>query len=168
MKQVTPTVGLQRGPAYGRGFTVIEVLITLAILGVILAVALPSYQASLRKGRRVEAFTALSNIQQAQERHRSTNPSFTTLLTEATTATPPGLGQPGTRTVGGYYDLALSSVNATTYVATATAVAGTSQTNDGDCAVLAVRMQGGNIRYGAGASIDWTSANTDPLRCWAR
>jgi len=167
MKQVTPNAP-SRGLAGRRGFTVLEVLITMVVLGVILAIALPSYQSSLRKGRRTEAFTALSNIQQAQERHRSTNPSFTALLTEATTATPPGLGQPGTRTVGGYYDLTLSSVTATAYTATATAVSGTSQGTDGDCAVLAVRVQGGNIRFGAGASIDWTSANTDPQRCWAR
>lgn len=160
MKQVT--AGARRG------FTTIELLIALVILGVLLAVALPNFQSSIRKGRRSEAFSALSVVQQAQERHRSTNATFTTLLTAAPTATPPGLGLPATRTPTGYYDLAVSSANATTYVATATAVSGTSQANDGDCAVLAVRMEGGNIRYGSGTSIDWTGTNTDPQRCWAR
>lgn len=143
-------------------------MIALVILGVLMALALPNYQSSMRKSRRSEAFSALTGIQQAQERHRSTNASFTTLITAATTATPPGLGLPATRTPTGYYDLSIASADATTYVATATAVAGTSQANDGDCAVLAVRMQGGNIRYGAGASIDWSGTNTDPQRCWAR
>jgi len=151
-----------------RGFTTIELLIALVILGVLLAVALPNFQSSIRKGRRSEAFTALNAVQQAQERHRSTNATFTTLITEATTATPPGLGLPATRTPTGYYDLAVSSADATTYVATATAVSGTSQANDGDCSVLALRMQGGNVRYGSGASIDWSGTNTDPQRCWAR
>lgn len=160
MKQVT--AGARRG------FTTIELLIALVILGVLLAIALPNFQSSIRKGRRSEAFSALSVVQQAQERHRSTNAAFTTLLTAAPTATPPGLGLPATRTPTGYYDLAVSSANATTYVATATAVSGTSQANDGDCAVLAVRMEGGNIRYGSGTSIDWTGTNTDPQRCWAR
>ena len=160
MKQVT--AGARRG------FTTIELLIALVILGVLLAIALPNFQSSIRKGRRSEAFSALSVVQQAQERHRSTNAAFTTLLTAAPTATPPGLGLPATRTPTGYYDLAVSSANATTYVATATAVSGTSQANDGDCAVLAVRIEGGNIRYGSGTSIDWTGTNTDPQRCWAR
>ncbi|MCL4697714.1 MAG: prepilin-type N-terminal cleavage/methylation domain-containing protein [Burkholderiaceae bacterium] len=170
MKQVTSPAGSGREhfTRRGRGFTTIELLITIVILGILLAVALPSYQSSMRKSRRAEAFAALSNVQQAQERHRSTNATFTTLITAATTATPPGLGLPATRTPNGYYDLAIGSADATTYVATATAVTGTSQANDGDCAVLAVRVAGGNIRYGAGASIDWTAANTDPQRCWAR
>jgi len=159
-------VGLVTGAC--RGFTLTEVLITMVVLGVLVAVALPTYQSSLRKGRRAEAFNALTSIQQASERHRSLYPTFTSNLTAAPSASIPGLGQPGTRTTGGYYDLTVTVVDATTYVATATAVAGTSQANDGNCSVLAVRMQGGNVRYGAGASLDWSAANTDPQRCWAR
>jgi hypothetical protein len=40
----------------------------------------------------------------------------------------------------------------------------TSQAVDSHCTVLAVRMQGGNIGYGSGATIDWT----DAYKCWAR
>ena len=158
------------GPLRGaqRGFTVAELMITRAVAAIILAVALPSFQGAMRKSRRVEAFNALTSIQQAEERHRSSRAAYTTLITEATTATPPGLGQPGTRTQNGYYDLAITLDGATTYVATATAVSGSPQAGDGDCALLAVRVQGGNIRYGAGSSIDWTATNTDPQRCWAR
>lgn len=166
MKQVTPVAQFKRPRA--RGFTTVELLIALVILGVLMSVALPSYQSSLRKSRRAEAFSALSNIQQAEERHRSVHPTFTSNLTAAPSASVPGLGQPATRTSTGYYDLAVTVVDATTYVATATAVAGTSQANDTGCTVLAVRMQGGNVRYGAGASIDWSGTNTDPQRCWAR
>jgi type IV pilus assembly protein PilE len=161
---------LARWSACRRGFTVIELLITVVVLAVLMAVAYPSYQSQIRKTRRAEAFTALSNVQQAQERHRSTRPAFTDLITEATTASPPGLGLPSTRTSSGYYDLGITLVSGgtTTYVVTATAVAGTSQAADGTCSTLAVRVQGGNVRYGAGGTIDWTSTNTDPQRCWAR
>lgn len=168
MMQVTMPSAPRLPSRRGRGFTTIELLIAIVILGVLVAVALPSYQSSLRKSRRVEAFNALTSIQQGQERHRSINPTFTTNLTAAPSASIPGLGLPGTRTSGGYYDLAVNVVDATTYVATATAVAGTSQAADGSCSVLAVRMQGGNVRYGAGSAINWADANTDPLRCWAR
>ena len=169
MKEVTaygPGAGRVAGGR--RGFTTIELLIALVIVGVLLALALPNYQSSMRKSRRSEAISALTTIQQAQERHRSSNASFATSLTDATTASPPGLGLAATRTPSGYYDLAIASADATSYVVTATAVSGTSQANDGACSVLAVRMSGGNLRYGSGSSIDWTAADTDTLRCWAR
>ncbi|MBL8342443.1 MAG: type IV pilin protein [Rubrivivax sp.] len=154
-----------------RGWSIAELMIVMAVVAIIAAIAYPSYQSSLRKGRRVEAMTALSNIQQAQERHRSARPAYTDLLTAAPTASIPGLGQPGPRTNNGYYDLSITvdgGTAATIYIATATAVAGTSQAGDAPCTVLAVRMAGGNVRYGAGAVIDWSAANTDPQRCWAR
>lgn len=166
MKHATSNTSVHRRVGHGRGFTTIELLIALVVLGVLMAVALPNYQDSLRKSRRAEAFNALTSIQQASERHRSSNATFTNNLTASA---PAGLGQAATRTTGGYYDLAVTVVNATTYVATATAVTGTSQANDSGCQILAVRMEGGNIRYGAGATApDWSAANTDPLRCWAR
>lgn len=168
MMQITALPSAGRPSPGGRGFTTIELLIALVVLGLLMAIALPSYQSSLRKSRRVEAFNALTSIQQGQERHRSINPGFTTNLTAAPSASIPGLGLPGTRTSGGYYDLSVTVDDATTYVATATAVAGTSQASDGTCSVLAVRMQGGNVRYGSGATINWADANTDTQRCWAR
>lgn len=152
----------------GRGFTIIELMIVAIVVAILTAVAYPSFQDSIRKSRRSEAFTALSQIQQAEERHRSQHPSFTDLLTAATTASPAGLGL-AARTEKGYYDLAISSVSTTVYVAAATAVTGTSQAKDTACAALAVKMDGGNIRYGGAAalaSIDWS--NPDPKRCWAR
>lgn len=154
-----------------RGFTILELMIAVVVVAILAAVAYPSYQSSIRKGRRVEAMTALSNIMQAQERHRSIQPVYTTLLTASPSASIPGLGQPAARTSSGYYDLSLTvdvGTASTRYIATATAVAGTSQAADGTCSVLAIRMDGGNLRYGAGAGIDWTAANTDPQRCWAR
>lgn len=156
-----------------RGFTIIELMIVVVVAAVLLAIAYPSYQSSIRKSRRVDAFNALSEVQQRQERHRSTLPAFTDLLTTATTATPPGLGLPAV-SANGYYNVAITltgGTESTRYVAAATAVSGTTQAADGPCAVLAIRMDGGNLRYGAGATlaaIDWTAANVDPQRCWAR
>lgn len=156
-----------------RGFTVIELLIATVVLAVLLAVAYPSYQSQVRKSRRAEAFTALSNIQQLQERIRSTRETYANSLTNATTATPPGLGMTTTNTSSGYYTLAVAHIGGGTtgFIASAQAVATTTQGADGSCAGLAVRVDGGNVRYGAGptaATIDWTAADADPTRCWAR
>jgi type IV pilus assembly protein PilE len=171
MQQVTPratacAAPCALGPGRQRGFTIIELMIAMVVLGILLAVALPNFQSTMRKSRRTEAFAALSNIQQAQERHRSTQTAYTDLITAAP---PTGLALPAT-TSSGYYGLVITLVGGgtTTYVATATAVAGTSQAADGPCSVLAVRIEGGNIRYGSGTPPDWTAANPDPLRCWAR
>jgi len=161
-----PTVRQPAPAAPRRGFTLIELMIVVAIVGILLAVAYPSFMDQVRKSRRADAIGALTAVQQAQERLRSGQPAYTTLLTAARTANPPGLSLAATSS-SGYYGISINSADATSYVATASAATGTSQVADGACAVLAVRMQAGNVTYGAGATqVDW--ANPDPQRCWAR
>lgn len=52
-----------------RGLSLIEILVALAILGILIALALPSYQESLRKAKRAEAKAALYQVMQQQERY---------------------------------------------------------------------------------------------------
>ncbi|MBC7940155.1 MAG: type IV pilin protein [Chitinophagaceae bacterium] len=149
-----------------RGFTLIELLIAVVVLAVVTALALPSFNAAIRKSRRADAVAALTAVQQAQERWRTNQSAFAgaAQLTPLPAASPPGLGLPEL-SPSGYYGVAIAAASATGYVATAAAVSGTSQANDGTCALLGVRMDAGNVGYGSGAStIDWT----DPNRCWAR
>jgi len=156
-------------PQRQRGFTLIELLIALVVVGILVAVALPSFMDSIRKGRRSEAVAALSAVQQAQERWRSSNGSYanntqlTLPVTPASAGDPVGLGLQAV-TPSGYYGIVISSASSTGYTATATAVAG-SQASDGGCQVLAVEMNGGNIRYGSGAS---TATFPDANRCWVK
>lgn len=158
-----------------RGFTLIELMIAVAVVALLAAVAIPSFLDSVRKGRRSDAFAALNTVQLAQERWRANQPAYAGSgeLTLGVSASPPGLGLSAT-TANGYYTLSLSNdpaetggTAATSYIATATAVSGRSQASDGTCVRLRVRIAGGNIFYGSAAAtgaFDESAGN----RCWAR
>lgn len=55
----------------GKGFTLMELMITVVIVGILAAFAYPSYQDFIRKGRRTEAKAALMENMQLFERHFS-------------------------------------------------------------------------------------------------
>jgi type IV pilus assembly protein PilE len=150
-----PVQPLQASTRRQSGFTLIEIMIAVVIVGILAAIALPSFQDSVRKSRRSEAFAALSALQQAQERWRGSHVKYASLaeLTSISATTP-----------NGHYVLTLSDPPVDTgYIATATGQGG--QAADGACKMLGVRVEGGNISYGSGAAaLTFPDANS----CWAK
>jgi type IV pilus assembly protein PilE len=69
--------GVQRGAA---GFTLIEVMIAVLVVAILGAIAFPSYQDQVRKGKRAEGKAALLRAAQLQEREYTSNGSYTTEL----------------------------------------------------------------------------------------
>ncbi|CAG2127551.1 type IV pilin protein [Cupriavidus plantarum] len=66
-----------RRPAGARGFTLIELMITVMIIGVLATIAIPSYQQYVQRARRTEAKSAMMRIMGAQERFFTVNNTYT-------------------------------------------------------------------------------------------
>jgi type IV pilus assembly protein PilE len=151
-------------------------MITVVIIGVLAAVALPAYFGQVRKSRRADAINLMSQIAQAQERFRANCPCYAHSVTNATSATcpatcpgtgaDPGLGVTST---SAYYAFTVNTVNANNYRVRALAAA--SQLSDTQCAALELRMLQGNAEYWAGpavATMANSATNGNARRCWNR
>jgi len=147
-----------------KGFTLIELMIVVAVIGVLAVIALPSFLDSVRKGRRAEAVAALTQVQQAQERWRANHGSYAD-NDQLSTAPPSGLGISQT-TADGNYELALSNVSAAGYTASASAKSGGKQHGDTGCRKMVLGLAGGNFFYTSMDASDQDSTAT--ARCWSR
>ena len=68
------TVNLPARPS--RGFTLMELMVVVAIVGILVGIAVPPYQDSVRKSRRGQAKADLTELAQAMERYYTNNNSY--------------------------------------------------------------------------------------------
>jgi type IV pilus assembly protein PilE len=106
------------------GFSLLEVMIAVVIVGIIAAFAYPSYQNQIRKSRRSEAQIELEKIAMAQERFFSANNGYTSDLSQL-----PSYDANPVMTENGYYSIS-AAINGATLTLTATPVAGKGQDQD--------------------------------------
>lgn len=59
------------------GFTLVELMIVVAIIGILAAISYPSYQSYVERSGRADGIAKLMEIMQAQERYASTNQTYT-------------------------------------------------------------------------------------------
>ena len=118
-----------------QGFTLIEMMIVVAIIGILAGIAYPSYQAYVERSRRGDAITSLLELIQTQERFMARCGHYATKLEGVAKCNDgnEGLGQK-TQSQEGFYQLSLASSGATTY--TLKAIPQGAQANDTECAEL--------------------------------
>ena len=120
---------LRIAPARSAGFTLIEVMIVVVIVAILAAVAYPSYQDHLRKGRRASAQSFMMEIANKQQQYLIDTRQYALGGTAPAT-----LGLTVPTDVSGYYTLTVDPAVATTpptFNIVATPVAGSPQAPDG-------------------------------------
>jgi type IV pilus assembly protein PilE len=133
-----------------RGFTLVELMVAVAVMAILSAIAYPLYTSQVQKVRRTDARVALATIASAQERFYSINGAYTANLADLDID--PAL-QAGA-SAEDYYDLAVA-LTPNGYRLTATPDPGKSQADDAYCTSLTLDSAG--TKDGTGS---------DPDKCW--
>jgi prepilin-type N-terminal cleavage/methylation domain len=121
-----------------KAFTLIEVMIVVVIVAILAAIAVPSYQDSIRKTRRADAKEALTRIAALQERYFFTNNGYGTFENLGLSSTSGYNVQIPSQE--GFYNIRLVDCGTTCFQLQATPTG--AQAQDTDCALFSLNHVG--------------------------
>jgi len=130
-----------------KGFTLIELMIVIAVIAIVVAIAIPAYSDYITRSKRADGKTGLLALQLEQEKYRANNPTY---------AAAASLGLPAD-SPDGHYQINVTSFSAASYALSA---APNASQNDPECATLTIDESSNKSATGTAV---------DPLAtCWQR
>ena len=139
--------------AGSRGFTLVEIMIALVVVGILTAIAVPSYRDQVARSNRAEARNALMSTAQWLERQYTANNMYCPAagcssdpLADAAKRVPAS----GRQT----YELSITDLGANTYTLNATPVSGGPMASDA-CGRLSTNQRGERWQAGSTEAICW-------------
>lgn len=112
-------------PARARGFTLIELMIATAIVGILAAIAYPSYSSYLVKSNRAAAQAHLMDLAQAEQQYFADSRSYAATVAALNATTPSNVSSKYT------VSIAVDAGPPASFTISATPKAGTAQVADG-------------------------------------
>jgi len=140
----TPHAGQPRR-FFARGFTLVELMVVVAVIAILAAVAIPSYYRYMLRANRAAAETVMLDMSSAQERYMIDSRQYTTSNTQLGYGALPD-------TVAPNYTIAVatSAGPPPSYTITATPIG--SQTRDSGCGTLKLGSDGSKTASGSSTS----------------
>jgi type IV pilus assembly protein PilE len=129
-----------------KGFTLIELMIVAAIIGILGAISMSFYGDYVLRANRTDARAALSEIATSLEKCRSLYSVYN--HANCNVSFPVG-------SESGYYSITAAFASPTEFTLTATPVAGQPQANDADCKTLTLDNTGFQDATGSNAAECW-------------
>jgi len=128
-----------------KGFSLIELMIVVAVIGILAAVAYPAYQDYVIRSKRGDAMNALAAVRIAQEKYRANNVSFASDSSNIS-------GVDYSVSPDGYWDVEMVSADSSTFSVKAT---NKSPHVDGDCSPFLVDRNGASYATGYAQADCW-------------
>jgi type IV pilus assembly protein PilE len=139
------------------GFTLIEVLVVVTILGILVAVGIPAYTDYMMRGRREEGRAALLASLGQMERYFAANNTYVTFANATQASTAGFASASGDDPARGYYDLSAAACGGAT-AAQCVVISAVPRAADAGCGTLTISTSGTRGSSVGGAA----------TRCWQR
>jgi type IV pilus assembly protein PilE len=137
------------------GFTLIELMIAVSVVGILSSIALPSFEGALQRSRRADVLVSMMQIQMAQERYRNNATAYGSLADIGVPAVSPAK----------HYTLQVGATGADAYDALATAAG--AQARDSACRHMKLSAIGANLSYASGPNASVANTAATNRACWS-